>query len=75
MNRLWVFGDSFSAPYINAFEKGKDYIQWKGYRPKIWEIPIGLETIQSETNGKVMDLHFSERGQEDLADIILTKII
>jgi len=36
MSDLWIFGDSFSAPYTN-FELGSwasKYIKWKGYTPK-----------------------------------------
>ena len=39
MNKLWVFGDSFSEPFSKStnrvFWKAK-YIQWKGYTPKCY---------------------------------------
>ena len=34
MKRLWTFGDSFTAPFF-PLAWGKDYIDWKGYIPKV----------------------------------------
>jgi hypothetical protein len=38
MNKLWVFGDSFSEPFskINPMQWKMDYINWKGYIPKYY---------------------------------------
>jgi hypothetical protein len=38
MNKLWVFGDSFSEPFfkIPAMQWKMDYINWKGYIPKCY---------------------------------------
>jgi hypothetical protein len=36
MNKLWVFGDSYSEPFdkIDGMPWKVDYINWKGYTPK-----------------------------------------
>lgn len=36
MNKLWVFGDSYSEPFskLNGMEWKPNYINWKGYIPK-----------------------------------------
>jgi hypothetical protein len=38
MNKIWVFGDSFSVPYSSSclIPTGKMYIDYKGYEPKIY---------------------------------------
>ena len=38
MNKIWVFGDSFSVPYrsVCLIPNGKQYIDYKGYEPKIY---------------------------------------
>jgi hypothetical protein len=36
MSRLWVFGDSFSAPYNMQAEWSRKYIEYKGYQPKVF---------------------------------------
>jgi hypothetical protein len=37
MNKLWVFGDSFSEPFSKGIPKWKnDYTKWKGYVPKCY---------------------------------------
>jgi len=38
MNKLWVFGDSFSEPFskTNGMQWRVDYINWKGYIPKCY---------------------------------------
>lgn len=53
MNTLWVFGDSFSTPFDspNLDLWAKEYINWKGYIPKIYsqiiatELEMKLETF------------------------------
>ena len=38
MNKLWIFGDSFSEPFskVKALLWKTKYIQWKGYMPKCY---------------------------------------
>lgn len=38
MNKLWVFGDSFSEPFSKTYtmQWKIDYINWKGYIPKCY---------------------------------------
>jgi hypothetical protein len=38
MNTLWIFGDSFSAPFSNdhSIAWGKSYIDFKGYEPHVF---------------------------------------
>lgn len=38
MNTLWIFGDSFSAPFSNNYsvEWATPYIKWKGYEPNVF---------------------------------------
>ena len=38
MNKIWIFGDSFSVPYCSTclIPIGKQYINYKGYEPKIY---------------------------------------
>lgn len=38
MNKLWVFGDSYSEPFsrIGTMQWKIDYINWKGYTPKCY---------------------------------------
>lgn len=45
MNTLWVFGDSFSTPFDspNLDLWAKEYINWKGYTPKIYSQIIATE--------------------------------
>lgn len=36
MATLWTFGDSMTAGYTEGSGWADDYIQWKGYKPKIY---------------------------------------
>lgn len=38
MNKLWVFGDSYSEPFskLNGMEWKPQYIKWKGYTPNYY---------------------------------------
>lgn len=36
MNKLWIFGDSNSAPFDPIYPYAKQYLEWKGYRSKIY---------------------------------------
>lgn len=53
MATLWVFGDSFSTPFDSPYIDlwAKEYINWKGYTPKIYsqiiatKLEMKLETF------------------------------
>jgi hypothetical protein len=34
--KLWIFGDSFSESYNELWSWAKEYIEWKGYKPKVY---------------------------------------
>lgn len=36
MKKLWTFGDSFTEGYNHKDEWSKNYIKWKGYKPKVY---------------------------------------
>lgn len=36
MNTLWTFGDSLTAPFDKKYKWSSDYINWKGYTPKVY---------------------------------------
>lgn len=36
MRTLWTFGDSFTESYNSKYEWANQYIQWKGYTPKVY---------------------------------------
>ncbi len=36
MNKLWVFGDSYSEPFYKAAKWKTPYIEWKGYIPRCY---------------------------------------
>lgn len=36
MKKLWVFGDSFSAPFNDIGVNAESYIKYKGYKPKVY---------------------------------------
>lgn len=36
MGKVWTFGDSLTERYNPTFEWSRDYIQWKGYLPKVY---------------------------------------
>lgn len=36
MATIWTFGDSLTERYNPAFKWSKDYIEWKGYVPKVY---------------------------------------
>lgn len=42
IKNLWTFGSSNTAP-IHKQTCGKEYIEWKGYKPKIWPEIIAEE--------------------------------
>lgn len=60
MNSIWIFGDSFSAPFDNP-ELGpwsKEYIKWKGYIPKTFG-----DNLSNSLNISVN--HFTEGGSDN----------
>lgn len=36
MTTVWTFGDSFTERYSSTYKWSKDYIEWKGYSPKVY---------------------------------------
>jgi len=36
MGTLWTFGDSLTAPFDKKYEWSRNYLQWKGYDPKVY---------------------------------------
>ena len=36
MATLWTFGDSFTAPYDVRYDWSRNYVEWKGYVPKVY---------------------------------------
>jgi hypothetical protein len=55
VNKLWIFGDSFSAPYTKISKKCEEYIEWKGYEPKVYGDvlgeKLGMEVINTALGG------------------------
>lgn len=54
-NKLWIFGDSNSAPFDPMFPYAKQYMEYKGYRTKIYgeliSEKVGLEHINKAVPG------------------------
>jgi hypothetical protein len=36
MATVWTFGDSFTERYSSTYKWSEDYIEWKGYSPKVY---------------------------------------
>jgi hypothetical protein len=36
MKKLWIFGDSYSAPMREYGQYANQYFEWKGYEPKVY---------------------------------------
>lgn len=55
MNKLWTFGDSFTEGYNPFYEWSEKYIEWKGYKPKVYgEIiaeELGYELVNRGLGG------------------------
>ena len=53
MNKLWIFGDSFSATNKrkNIERWRRDYIKWKGYTTNVWP-----EYINDKLNFKLCSI-------------------
>jgi hypothetical protein len=43
MPKLWTFGDSFTEYYNPKYKWAREYIDWKGYRPKVYGEVIAEE--------------------------------
>lgn len=52
-NKLWIFGDSYSAPYPQISKYGDVYIKWKGYQPKVYGDVLGDKLGMSVINSAV----------------------
>jgi hypothetical protein len=72
MNKLWVFGDSFSVPFItpsNVTSWISEYVQWKGYIPKCYS-----EFIFDELKIKYTNLAKSGADNYTILDTIIACI-
>lgn len=71
MNKLWIFGDSFSASNnrINAESWRRNYIRWKGYIPKVW-----AEYLNEKINHKLINLSISGTDNYTILDTIIDNI-
>lgn len=50
MNTVWAFGDSFTARYNENDWWGKEYIKYKGYKPKVYSELIAEKMNMEERN-------------------------
>jgi len=68
MNKLWVFGDSFSATNKrNIIEKWRKlYIKWKGYTPNVW-----CEFLNDSLQLKLHNLSISATDNYTIFDSII----
>lgn len=81
MNKLWIFGDSFSEPFSKAksIPWKAEYIQWKGYMPNCYgEIisdKLKLQHINLAIGGTdnytILDSIINVLNPIDSADIII----
>jgi len=71
MNKLWVFGDSFSATNKrnNIEHWRRDYIKWKGYTPTVWP-----EFLNKILNYKLINLAISGTDNYTIFDTIIDNI-
>lgn len=65
---LWLKEIDSWVNIINAALHHSTVIHWS------WFNDTSRETITQETNGEVLDFHYSEKGHQDLADWILKEI-
>ena len=71
MNKLWIFGDSFSATNKrkNIEHWRIDYIKWKGYVTKVWP-----EYLNDKLNFKLINLSISATDNYTIFDTIIDNI-
>jgi len=72
MNTLWVFGDSYSAPFSKIQHEGpwkSNYIQWKGYTPKCYS-----EFVADKLQLKHINLAVGGTDNYTILDSIISKV-
>jgi len=71
MNKLWIFGDSFSEPFDKTLYANwrKKYIEWKGYTPLYYG-----EIISKELNLLHINLSISGLDNYSILDNIINVI-
>ena len=71
MNKLWIFGDSFSATNKrnNIEHWRRDYIKWKGYTPKVW-----CEVLNDSLQLKLHNLSISATDNYTIFDTIIDSL-
>jgi hypothetical protein len=67
-NKLWIKEVESWIKIINKALKNSIVIHWG------WSNVTYRETITEETNGEVVDFHYSEKGHSQLADWIMVQI-
>jgi hypothetical protein len=67
-NKLWIKEVESWINIINKALKNSIVIHWG------WSNVTYRETITEETNGEVVDFHYSEKGHSQLADWIMVQI-
>ena len=67
-NKLWITEVDSWINIINKALKNSIVIHWG------WSNVTYRETITEETNGEVIDFHYSEKGHSQLADWIMVQI-
>lgn len=68
MNKLWIFGDSFSVPFWTVGDTSwrADYVKWKGYIPKSYP-----ELLADTLNLKCINLAKSGSDNYTILDSII----
>jgi hypothetical protein len=57
---------------IDVFLKDIKHVHWTAFDNRLKaQLPKNLETIEDETNGFIVDRHFSEKGQLDLSEVLI----
>jgi hypothetical protein len=57
---------------IDIFLKDVKHVHWTAFDKRLRvQSHINLQTIEDETNGLIVDRHFSEKGQLDLSQILI----
>jgi hypothetical protein len=65
---VWIFGDSFSAPYNNPEVRSwaQDYIKWKGYIPNTFG-----DNIANKLNTQVRNLSIGGFDNDSMFELLL----